>query len=63
MHRPGCSDESPGVDAVPRAELLRRLQARREYLLTHEGIPGEWEAIEHAIEREREAEQWNAQSL
>ena len=47
---------------MPRAELLRRLQARRDYLLTHEGIPGEWEAIEHAIEREREAEQRNVLS-
>jgi hypothetical protein len=40
-----------------RAEFLQRLRARREYLQTHEGIPGERAAVEHAIEREHEAEQ------
>ena len=44
---------------MPRAEFHRRLQARREYLVTHEGIRGEREAVEHAIERERQAEQRN----
>ena len=36
---------------------MRRLIARHEYLKTHDGLAGEREAIEHAIQREIEAEQ------
>ncbi len=46
-----------------RAEFLQRLQARREYLRTHEGIPGEMAAVEHAIEREYQAQQQKDASL
>ena len=42
---------------------MQRLLTRREYLQTREGVPGEREAVEHAIERELEAEQRRKVSL